>query len=485
MDGHAPHHGGQKGIVHMVGFETIGNATVTVFDNDRAIITTDPWIAGEPYFGSWTAPFEIPQAQLDHIVRAEYMWLSHGHPDHVHMASLDALAGKQVLLPDHVGGRMAHDLRMMGFNVRILPEREWVSLSPRVRVMCVSDYHQDAVLLIDVGGHLVVNLNDAVERGWGRFVRNVIRQYKVSFLLKLFGYGDVDMINIFREDGTRLMHAPPTASAGARAHWDAYLEEKVRFWAGYFGTTYMVPFSIFHAYQRADSLWAREYETPLDAYQRIRLPPGTELLPAFGRWDVDRQEWSSLDPKRRHITVRKPEEFGDNWSELLDAEDVNLVKRYFQGIEFLRGKIDAIRFRVGGREHTIDLGHTAGRSMTFEAPRGSLVDAVKMEVFDDVLISNYLKLTLHGNWGTALAPNVLYQHFTPWVVRYADNGRVRTHAALADYFEHYRRRAPVDYLLHRLEQEGVQKLRAMIQPGTFMFRAATRVYGFAKKTAKA
>ena len=37
----------------MIGFETIGNATVTVFD-DIPILTTDPWIYGKPYFGSWT-----------------------------------------------------------------------------------------------------------------------------------------------------------------------------------------------------------------------------------------------------------------------------------------------------------------------------------------------------------------------------------------------------------------------------------------------
>ena len=36
----------------MIGFETIGNATVTVFD-DIPVLTTDPWIDGKPYFGSW------------------------------------------------------------------------------------------------------------------------------------------------------------------------------------------------------------------------------------------------------------------------------------------------------------------------------------------------------------------------------------------------------------------------------------------------
>jgi hypothetical protein len=221
--------------------------------------------------------------------------------------------------------------------------------------------------------------------------------------------------------------------------------------------------------------------TPLEAYQRIQFPKETELLPPFGQWTVEREEWRPLSPKRRDIAVRDPKEFGDDWGEMLEPEEAKMLARYFQEIEFLRGKLDAIRFRVGGREHTIDIGQRTGRSMTFEAPRNSLVEAVKMEVFDDVLISNFMKLTLHGNWGTSLAPNVLYPYFTPWVVRYADNGRARTDDALAEYFEQYRRRARVDYLFHRFEQEGVQRLRGMIHPGTLLFKTATRLYGMAKR----
>src|SRR5437868_3710384 len=131
----------------MTGFETIGNATVTVLDNDRAVLTTDPWIVGDPYFGSWTAPFEIPPCQLENILTAQYIWLSHGHPDHVHVASLEKLLGKEVLLPDHVGGRMARDLRQLGFKVTILLDRQWINLFSYTRAMCMSAFNQYAVFL--------------------------------------------------------------------------------------------------------------------------------------------------------------------------------------------------------------------------------------------------------------------------------------------------------------------------------------------------
>ena len=41
----------------MLGFETIGNATLTVFDG-KPVLSTDPWLDGKPYFGSWTHAYK-------------------------------------------------------------------------------------------------------------------------------------------------------------------------------------------------------------------------------------------------------------------------------------------------------------------------------------------------------------------------------------------------------------------------------------------
>jgi L-ascorbate metabolism protein UlaG (beta-lactamase superfamily) len=118
----------------MLGFETIGNATAICYD-DVPVLATDPWIAGDAYFGSWASPYAIPQAQLDAIRRTKYIWLSHGHPDHTNPVSLDILSGKTILLPDHVGGRMARDLTALGFSVQIMPDRKWLPLSPGIKAM--------------------------------------------------------------------------------------------------------------------------------------------------------------------------------------------------------------------------------------------------------------------------------------------------------------------------------------------------------------
>src|SRR5580692_12282615 len=117
----------------MLGFETIGNATIICYD-DKPLLVTDPWIAGSAYFGSWGMSHEIPSAQMDAIHQSKYAWFSHAHPDHLNGDSLFALREKTILLPPHVGGRVYKDLTELGFRCRLLPEREWVDLSKEVRI---------------------------------------------------------------------------------------------------------------------------------------------------------------------------------------------------------------------------------------------------------------------------------------------------------------------------------------------------------------
>src|SRR5205085_6715845 len=159
--------------------------------------------------------------------------------------SLALLKDKIILVPDHRGKRIYEDLRGQGFNVQILPDYQWVELSPRVRVFSIADYNQDGVLICDVNGRLVLNLNDASDRGWGGYVRKLTRKYRRSFMMNLAGFGDADMLNLWDEDGNRL-------PLPARTPLGLTLSYRAICW----GATSVIPFSAMHRYQRADSIWA-------------------------------------------------------------------------------------------------------------------------------------------------------------------------------------------------------------------------------------
>jgi len=444
----------------MIGFDTIGNATLIGYD-DKPVITTDPWIRGGAYFGSWTFSHAIPTEQLESIQKCPYLWFSHGHPDHLNLESISDLHNKQVLLANHVGGRIYDDLTSLGLNVRILPEREWVRLSKRIRVITISDYNQDSILLLDIGGTLVIDLNDANDRGWGHFVKQIARSYKTSYLLKLSHYGDADMMNLFDEEGRRI-----TPGAAKKAQVGKPLSR----WAQVFGANHVIPFSSFHRYQREDSLWANDYVTPLSAYSDGFNSSQCTLLPAFMRIDCETNHAAPLNPPENVAAARPASDFGDSWSEPLDAADKQRLAAYFQAKQTLKLHLGFLRFIVGGEETTIDLNPKLRPfGITFTVPRHSLMAAVEYQVFDDLLIGNFMRTTLHGG-------ATLYPDFTPLVAKYSDNGRASTRRQLRRYFLEYFRRDPVNMLLNLLEAKSDDIFRKIVPHQSAPYKHAQTLY---------
>ncbi len=452
----------------MLGFDTIGNATLIAYDGEP-VIATDPWMGEPAYFGSWGLPFDIPEEQRQAILRSKYVWLSHGHPDHLNPDSLNSFQGQKILLPDHEGNRIRDDLTEQGFDVTVLKSGDWISLSDNIRVYCISDYFQDAVLLVDVGGTLLVNLNDATDRGWGRRVKRIVRQADRSFLLKLFGYGDVDMMNFIDDNANRI--TPDSVRKRS-------IGQQIAFFAKLYGTTDVVPFSCFHIYQRRDSLWANTRTTPLEAFYEDYSEADIALHPAFIRYNAETGEISELNPSESVERVYEPEEFGDNWTDPLEKMEMAEVEAYFRQITTLENQLDFINVRVGGTEVTIDMSRRrSNRGLTFEAPRHSLLTAIRYEIFDDLLIGNFMKTQLHGNWEA----ESLHPHFTPYVAKYADNGRVKSDDDLDEYFKAYRRRAPISFIAHVLERESERRVRKLVRPDSPTFRLAKKAYLFLKR----
>ena len=156
-----------------LGFETIGNATVVVHDREP-VLATDPWIEGSAYFGSWGLSHPVPAGPG---ARRSGRRVRCGSPTGTPTTSTPRRSRSSATpgssCPTTSAGRIARDLTRDGYRVEVLPDATWVRISDRVRVLCIADEGQDAVLLVDVGGELVVNLNDAQDRGWGSLVKRV------------------------------------------------------------------------------------------------------------------------------------------------------------------------------------------------------------------------------------------------------------------------------------------------------------------------
>ena len=454
-----------------LGFETIGNATLICHDR-RPVLVTDPWIKGSAYFGSWALSHQIPDEQMHSIEHCEFVWISHGHPDHLNAESLKTLKKKKILLPNHVGEYIFRYLQDEGYDVSILKDKAWTKLSDHIKVLCLCDYNQDATLLVDINGRLIVNMNDSKALGWKSFIRKTVRSYPVSFYLHLEGIGDAEMLNFFDENGQRILRDPAILAAPL-GPWIARETE-------YIGAKFFIPFSSMHRYQRQDSIWIQNYTTSIADYAKGFDSKVCEILPAFVKCDCMHDRWEQINPPATLLVVRDPREFGDDWDEQLDKADIATATKYFQSIFHLTKNIDFINLRVGGKDNIIELGKkNFHRAITFEAPRHSLMIAISYEIFDDMLIGNFMKTTLHGKLKSRMP--TLSPYFEPYVPKYADNGRAKSQKELKLYFKEYKKRIgfnPIsaELLLNKFEMLSKNVCRHYFSENSTMYQTTKHVY---------
>ncbi len=130
-------------------------------------ILTDPWQFGTAFNDSWA--MIVPPADLNALLDSiDFVWISHEHPDHFHIPTLQALpdAFKQrvPVLFQHASDseKMTRALTsMLGFaNVRLLPHRQWQTLRNNVEVYCYHSRQIDSALALRDGTHTILNLND-------------------------------------------------------------------------------------------------------------------------------------------------------------------------------------------------------------------------------------------------------------------------------------------------------------------------------------
>jgi L-ascorbate metabolism protein UlaG (beta-lactamase superfamily) len=411
----------------MQSISTIGNATFIAYDDHSPILSTDPWFGDEDhaYFGSWTLSHEIPKKYKNDVLNSKYLWFSHGHPDHLNPISLKRFEGKSLLLPDHVGSRIYQDLGERNYDIQVLPDRKWVDLTNKIKVLCITTIMQDSILLMDIGGKLFINLNDAGTRGCTSFIRKEAKKYKDIYLLSLSGYGDADMINCYNHEGKFII--PPAKN-------NTLVGEQLSLTAKSINANHVIPFSSHHQYQRADSIWAQDYVTPINAYDS-GLHHDINYIPPFVDINCNSGEFREIKPAEISPIILQPEVFEDNWSDQLSSEDFQSVKKYFIEKELIRKRFGFIEFLVGGQKNFISLNKSLPkRGIRFEVPRSSLMKAINYEIFDDLLIGNFMRTTFFGL-------RSLYDFdFNPLVTKYADNGKAKTEEEVYQYINEYKKR---------------------------------------------
>ena len=332
--------------------------------------------------------------------------------------------------------------------------------------MCITTIIQDAILLLDIQGRLFVNLNDAGSRHCTNFIRKIVSGYSESYLLSLSGYGDGDSIGFFDENG-RLID--PTKKHKIK------VGEQLGIQAKSLGVNNVIPFSSMHKYQRSDSIWANEYITPIDSYE-IGIPNSLNYIPPFIYLDCSNGTYELIKPDPVDLKTRNCKEFGDNWADELDKSDKEVIENYFKRKEKIRQDISFINFKVGGRDNFFKFESKKKKGITFEVPRNSLIKALNLQIFDDLLIGNFMKTTLHGMQG-------IYEgDFAFYLAKYADNGRAETLSELESYFRVYQQRAGIEYIYQSFLDKSKDIFTRFVADdrGSFIYKKAKKIYYYLK-----
>ena len=133
--------------------------------------------------------------------------------------------------------------------------------------------------------------------------------------------------------------------------------------------------------------------------------------------------YEEINPEKND-DFEKPEIFGDNWSDDLDNIDKEHLKITFKILSDKK-KFGFLSFKVG-KSNSI-LNSPIKRGIQFET-QNSLIYSIKNNIFDDLLIGNFMKVKLIN------IPS-LYPDFT--CAKYGDNGLSSSKEKLK-YFDCYK-----------------------------------------------
>jgi hypothetical protein len=171
----------------------IGHASVLI-ETDSIGILSDPWTCGSAFNDGWL-PYPEPILSSVVLERASYLWISHEHPDHFSIPTLQSIPEERrkhitVLFQRHYKSDVRDFLSSLGFrDVQELEHGRWLQLSGRTEICCRQVGHTDSLLVIREGSRCIVNLNDCVMPG------STLRKLKaelgeIDLLLRQFTYAD-------------------------------------------------------------------------------------------------------------------------------------------------------------------------------------------------------------------------------------------------------------------------------------------------------
>lgn len=243
----------------------IGHASILIETRGLRILS-DPWWKG-PCFGAqwWIYPLPYLEPTKQKI---DYIYISHGHHDHLHPATLRTLnKDAKVLVSKNID--IADSICELGFETILIDDNEEYALSPNVKCRLIETHNQDTLFAVSDDSSVCINLNDALHAAPSEIQKHffaILKSFypKIDYLF--CGYGVASHF-------PNCYHIPHKDSIATAINRQAYFN---RCWVDIvdkLSPRFAFPFAADVAFLEYDLQWAVEpthnAERPTDIFKQL------------------------------------------------------------------------------------------------------------------------------------------------------------------------------------------------------------------------
>ncbi|XP_068093099.1 cytidine monophosphate-N-acetylneuraminic acid hydroxylase-like [Hyperolius riggenbachi] len=142
----------------------------------------DPWLTGPAFARGWWLLHEPPSDWLERLCRADLIYISHMHSDHLSYPTLRILAERRPDIPIFVGNTerpVFWYLQKSGVkltNVNVVPFGIWNQVDDHLRFMILMDGihpEMDTCIIVEYKGHKILNTVDCTRPNGGKLPTDV------------------------------------------------------------------------------------------------------------------------------------------------------------------------------------------------------------------------------------------------------------------------------------------------------------------------
>jgi len=169
-----------------VNFRFLNHATIVFFYNGTTLVT-DPWLFGPAFMTGWWLNQPSTVDSIEILENADYIYISHNHPDHLHSETLELLPKDKKIIVGNFNSKSTEKyLKSLGFNnIEALEFNDIYQISEKfnISIFKSGDFRDDSGLYINIGGIEILLTVDA------NILNSLVLPKKINLLMTSFAGG--------------------------------------------------------------------------------------------------------------------------------------------------------------------------------------------------------------------------------------------------------------------------------------------------------